>query len=146
MNKILVVNGPNLNILGQREPEIYGDKGLDEIEKFTNDKLKDLGFTNISVDWFQSNAESELIQTVQDSAKKGYEAIIINPAAFTHTSVAILDSLKTLSIPVVEVHLSNTNLREDFRKNKITTLASKHVVEGAGYRVYLLGILSLLIN
>lgn len=144
MQKILVLNGPNLNLLGEREPEVYGKHTLDDIQKFTDDHLKKFGFDKINVDWFQSNSESDLIEKIQ-TEKDNVDAFVINPAAYTHTSVAILDALKACSKPVVEVHLSNTNVREEFRKNKVTTLASQHVVEGAGHRVYLLGILSLLI-
>lgn len=144
MQKILVLNGPNLNLLGEREPEVYGKHTLDDIQKFTDDHLKKFGFDKINVDWFQSNSESDLIEKIQ-TEKDNVDAFVINPAAYTHTSVAILDALKASSKPVVEVHLSNTNVREEFRKNKVTTLASQHVVEGAGHRVYLLGILSLLI-
>jgi 3-dehydroquinate dehydratase-2 len=144
MNKILVLNGPNLNLLGEREPDVYGKYTLDEIQKFTEDQLKKFGFDKVNLNWFQSNSESDLIEKIQ-TEKDNVDAIVINPAAYTHTSVAILDVLKACKKPVVEVHLSNTNVREEFRKNKVTTLASKHVVEGAGHRVYLLGILSLLI-
>lgn len=144
MNKILVLNGPNLNLLGEREPDLYGNHSLEDIQKFTEDHLKKFGFDKVKLDWYQSNSESELIEKIQRE-KENFDAYVINPAAYTHTSVAILDALKACKKPVVEVHLSNTNAREDFRKNKITTLASQHVIEGAGHRVYLLGILSLLI-
>lgn len=143
MKNILVINGPNLNLLGEREPEIYGKLTLDEIQKFTRDQLNKFNFDSVKVDWFQSNAESEIIEQIQNA--KSYDAMVINPAAYTHTSVAILDALRAFQKPVVEVHLSNTQSREEYRKQKVTTSACQHAIEGAGHKVYFLGILSLLI-
>ncbi len=144
MDKFLVINGPNLNLLGKREPEIYGHLDLAAIEAETNMKLKNLGFTP-TVEWFQSNAESDIIDRVQKALAQEYKAVIINPAAFSHTSIAILDALRMLSCPIIEVHLSNTNTREDFRSNKITAKSSTAVIEGLKEKGYFLAILSQLI-
>ena len=93
MNKILVLNGPNLNLLGEREPDLYGNHSLEDIQKFTEDHLKKFGFDKVKLDWYQSNSESELIEKIQRE-KENFDAYVINPAAYTHTSVAILDALK----------------------------------------------------
>ncbi len=132
---ILVLGGPNLNLLGSREPEVYGKESLQDIENFVNDELKALKFTAV---WKQSNSEADLINWIQEASRDGRDAIIINPAAFTHTSVAIYDALKAFNGKKIEVHLSNTNAREDFRKTKITTGASDGVIEGFGKYSYLL--------
>jgi 3-dehydroquinate dehydratase-2 len=144
--KFLVINGPNLNLLGTREPEIYGSQTLADIESFTNKSLKSLGFEKVEVEWFQSNIEGEIVTKVQSLIGNDYSALIINPAAYSHTSVAILDSLKMLEIPVIEVHLSNTHLRDAFRQEKLTAKSSTIIMEGLGPRAYLMGILSQLIN
>lgn len=143
MKNILVINGPNLNLLGEREPKIYGKQSLVEIQNFTREMLDKYGFKDVQVDWIQSNAEAEIIDAIHQA--KDRDAIIINPAAYTHTSIAILDAIKSFDKPIVEVHLSNTNAREDFRKKKITSEGCQHLIEGAGHRVYFLGILSLLV-
>lgn len=144
MDKFLVINGPNLNLLGTREPEIYGKLTLLEIEKLTNERLAMLGH-KVNVEWFQSNGEKEIIEKIQEAASADLKAVIINPAAFSHTSVAILDALRVLACPVVEVHLSNTNQREEFRSNKITAKSSTAVIEGLKEKGYFLAILSQLI-
>jgi 3-dehydroquinate dehydratase-2 len=137
-----VINGPNLNLLGTREPEIYGSKTLDDIVKDTEKKLKDY---DVEIEWFQSNIEGELVEKVQQLSVKSLTALVINPAAYSHTSVALLDALKMLPFPVVEVHLSNTHLREEFRSTKMTAKASSVVIEGLGSNAYFMGILSQLI-
>ncbi|MFG1505418.1 type II 3-dehydroquinate dehydratase [Halobacteriovorax sp. ZH5_bin.2] len=144
MDKFLVINGPNLNLLGKREPEIYGTLDLAGIESYTNKKLGNLGY-NVDVEWFQSNGEQEIIEKIHAASEGGYKALIINPAAFSHTSIAILDALRVMKCPVIEVHLSNTNLREEFRKNKITAKSSSAVIEGLKEKGYFLAILSQLI-
>ena len=111
MNKIQIINGPNLNKLGEREVQVYGKKNLKEIQKECIELSKSL---DISLDFFQSNSESEIIESIQQSSK--YSGLILNAGAFTHTSVAIHDSLKILNIPVVEVHISNPFKRESFRQ------------------------------
>ncbi|ATH06505.1 3-dehydroquinate dehydratase [Halobacteriovorax marinus] len=144
--KFMIINGPNLNLLGTREPEVYGSDNLSDIEKYTNEQLKLLWNEPVELDWYQSNIEGEIVNKVQELLKSDYEALIINPAAYSHTSVAILDALKTLNIPVVEVHLSNTHLRDAFRQQKLTAKSSTIIMEGLGKRAYLLGILSQLIK
>ena len=111
MNKIQIINGPNLNKLGEREVQVYGKKNLKEIQEECIELSKSLG---ISLNFFQSNSESEIIESIQQSSK--YSGLILNAGAFTHTSVAIHDSLKILNIPVVEVHISNPFKRESFRQ------------------------------
>lgn len=144
MDKFLVINGPNLNLLGSREPDIYGKYSLSEIEDLTNKRLENAGHM-VDVEWFQSNGEKEIIEKIQAASNASYKAVIINPAAFSHTSIAILDALRVLSCPVVEVHLSNTNQREEFRSNKITAKSSTAVIEGLKEKGYFLAILSQLI-
>ncbi|OIQ18511.1 MAG: 3-dehydroquinate dehydratase [Bacteriovorax sp. MedPE-SWde] len=141
MKKFFVINGPNLNMLGTREIEIYGKMGLSEIEEYTKKTIASHDKT-IEQTWFQSNSEEEIINKIHELTKENIEALIINPAAFSHTSVAILDALSILSCPIIEVHLSNTNRREEFRQRKITAKSSTAVIEGMGYKVYALAILS----
>jgi 3-dehydroquinate dehydratase-2 len=113
MSDFLLLNGPNLNLLGTREPEVYGATRLDDIEANCIDVAKELGH---SLECFQSNAEHELIDRVQQAAKDDVSFIIFNPGAFTHTSIAIRDALLAVAIPFTELHLSNTFAREDFRQ------------------------------
>jgi len=112
MMKILVINGPNLNMLGLREPEIYGDKSYAALVEFIKNVCEK---KNIEVEIFQSNHEGEIVDKIQNAYGKT-DGIIINPAAYTHTSIAILDALKAVNIPTVEVHLSDLSSREDFRQ------------------------------
>ena len=138
MKKIIIINGPNLNLLGQRENELYGNKSLKEIEKeciesFKNDK--------IAIHFFQSNSESDIIDKIQDS--KSFDALIINAGAFTHTSIAIHDALKILEIPKIEVHISNIYNREEFRKNSFVSPVVNGIIAGFGTNVYIVAINSL---
>ncbi len=137
--KLLVLNGPNLNLLGTREPLIYGKESLKEIEKSTMSHFK-----NLDAKWRQSNSESELVTWVQAANKDGFDAIIINPAAYTHTSVALRDALANFSGEKVEVHLSNTYKREKFRKTKLTSEVCDGIIEGLGSKGYKLAIDSIL--
>ncbi len=130
--KLLVINGPNLNMLGIREPDIYGKEDFAALEKYIKDSAKELGH---SVTLFQSNHEGEIVDVIQ-SAYGIYEGIIINPAAYTHTSVAILDALKAVGIPTVEVHLSDINGREEFRKFSYVSMTAKKTVCGMGFAGY----------
>ncbi len=126
--KVLVIHGPNLNMLGQREPEIYGTKTLDDI----NSGLKSLGKSlNFSVETFQSNFEGEIVEKIQ-SAFGVFHGLIINPAAYTHTSIAIRDALLLLDIPIIEVHLSNIYKRELFRHKSMTASVSTAQITGFG--------------
>lgn len=133
--KVLVLGGPNLNMLGQREPEVYGKESLKDIEEYISSSFKDKGIDSI---WRQSNSEGELINWIQSAKSENFEAIVINPAAFTHTSVAIYDALKCFEGKIIEVHLSNTYKREEFRKVKLTSGASVGVIEGFGKESYYL--------
>ncbi len=114
--KILVINGPNLNMLGIREPEIYGRVTLLDIEKELIEYSKN--FKDVELEFYQSNIEGEIVSKIQNSMDK--DGIIINPAAYTHTSIAILDALKAVKIPTVEVHLTNVNSRDSFRQKSYT--------------------------
>ncbi|KEJ01158.1 3-dehydroquinate dehydratase [Clostridium botulinum A2B7 92] len=142
MNNILVINGPNLNLLGKREPDIYGNITLENI----NQKIK-LHFKNedLRIDFFQSNEEGKIIDKIIESEKK-YNAIVINPAAYSHYSIAILDAMRSINIPVVEVHLSNIYKREEYRKKSVTAEASLGVVSGFGYYGYIMAIEFILNN
>jgi len=142
-NKFLVINGPNINLLGKREPEVYGSLTLKEIEKYTQEKLKSY---NLEIEWFQSNIEGEIVSKIQVASQGDFCALIINPAAYSHTSIAILDALKIIPFNIIEVHISNTHTREEFRQNKITASASKIVMEGLGKNAYFLAIYSQLIE
>ncbi len=133
MTKILILNGPNLNMLGTREPEIYGTQTLHDIEKLCVDTAHP---HNIEIDFRQSNHEGELVEWIQKSAQK-INGLIINAAAYTHTSVAIHDALKLLNCPIIEVHLSDPQTREDFRhKSYISPLATEIITGNSaeGYR------------
>ncbi|WP_127715223.1 type II 3-dehydroquinate dehydratase [Halobacteriovorax sp. HLS] len=146
VKKFMVINGPNLNLLGTREPSVYGDKSLSDIELYTENSLKELGFTDVETTWFQSNIEGEIVGKIQSLLNLDYDALLINPAAYSHTSVAILDSLKMLEIPVIEVHLSNTHLRDAYRQTKLTAKSSTIIMEGLRHKAYLIGILSQLVK
>ncbi|MBU2533796.1 MAG: type II 3-dehydroquinate dehydratase [Alphaproteobacteria bacterium] len=133
---ILILNGPNLNMLGTREPDIYGATTLADVEAMCRDKATALGF---EVDFRQSNSEGELVGWIQ-GATDGACGIIINPAAYTHTSVAILDALKMVKHPVIELHISNPHKREPFRHHSYVTLAATASICGLGVRGYPLAI------
>ena len=129
MSKILVLNGPNLNLLGTREPEHYGAATLDEILNGLRQQADTEGVELIS---FQSNAEHELIDRVQQAPTQGIDFIIINPAALTHTSVGLRDALQAVGIPFIEVHLSNIHGREPFRKQSFFSDIAVGVISGLG--------------
>ena len=133
---IYVLSGPNLNLLGTREPEIYGRETLEDVRKLCEARAQALGR---GIVFRQSNHEGELIDWIHE-ARDEAEAVVINPAAFTHTSVALLDALKTLSIPVVECHLSNPAAREAFRHHSYVSLAATGVIAGFGPRSYELAV------
>ena len=136
MKKIIVINGPNLNLLGNREDDIYGKDTLDKIksdcEKLCLDKQLEIVF-------FQSNNEGEIIDKIHEVNNK-YDGLIINPAAFTHSSIAILDSLRAINKPKIEIHLSNIYSREEYRKKSITSEGVDGLICGFGGNSYLLGI------
>ena len=136
MKKIIIINGPNLNLLGDRENAIYGNLTLEEIKKKSTAKCKEL---NIDLFFCQSNNEGELIDFIQ-SSEKLYDGLIINPAGLTHTSVAILDALRSLSKPKIEIHISNIYNREEYRKKSITAEGVNGIICGFGDLSYILAI------
>ena len=136
MKKILIINGPNLNLLGNREDGIYGNDSLDKIKSDCEKKSIE---KKLEIDFFQSNNEGEIIDKIHEVNNK-YEGLIINPAAFTHSSIAILDSLRAISKPKIEIHLSNIYSREEYRKKSITSEGVDGLICGFGGNSYLLGI------
>ena len=136
MKKIIIINGPNLNLLGNREKNIYGEISMDEIEKQSRKKCEKL---NLELFFCQSNNEGEIISFIQ-SAEEKYDGLIINPAAFTHTSVALLDALRALSKPKIEIHLSNIYNREEYRRKSITSEGVNGLICGFGCWSYILAI------
>lgn len=138
--KILVINGPNINLLGTREPEIYGTMTLEKIENMLKDCAKSLG---IEIEFFQSNIEGEIVNAIQ-AAKADCNGIVINPAAYTHTSVAIRDAICAVDMKAVEVHLSNINSREEFRKHSLIAPVCIGQISGFGAQSYILGLKGLL--
>jgi len=135
MIKILVIHGPNLNMLGSREPEVYGSDTLASIDASIAEMAKS---KNVSLETFQSNLEGEIVDRIQQAAADQTQIIIINPAAFTHTSVAIRDAFLASSVPFIEVHLSNVHAREDFRKHSYLSDIASGVISGFGKNSYLL--------
>lgn len=142
MKKFLIINGPNLNMLGTREPNIYGSLTLSEIKKYTEDRLR---AHKTELYWFESNIEGEIVDRIQRAVSEDFTALVINPAAYSHTSIAILDALKLLKCKIIEVHLTNTHRREEFRQVKLTAKASDIIIEGLGKDAYYLAIYSQLI-
>ena len=134
MKRIVVANGPNLNLLGKREPHIYGKRSYSDLVKTLRAKARTLG---VEVSVFQSNHEGELIDFLQKEAP-GSMGIVINPGAFSHYSLALFDCLQALALPTVEVHISNIHAREEFRSRSVTGRAATGVITGLGFNGYLL--------
>jgi len=132
MKKVLIINGPNINMLGIREPEIYGEKTYSDLLDFIEDAAIDAG---VFIETFQSNSEGAIVDKIQE-AYGNIDAIIINPAAYTHTSIAIPDALKAVGIPAVEVHLTDISAREDYRKVSYTSQACIKTITGKGFKGY----------
>lgn len=130
--KILVLNGPNINMLGIREPGVYGKQTFNDLLQLLSKTAEELG---IEVEQYQSNHEGDLVDKIQAAYGK-FDGIVINPAAYTHTSVAILDALKAVSIPAVEVHISNVDAREDFRQISYAGMACVKAIKGQGLDGY----------
>ncbi len=130
--KILVINGPNLNFLGIREPDIYGSQSFSQLLKLLDTWANELG---VEMEQYQSNHEGDLVDKIQYAYGK-VDGIVINPAAYTHTSVAILDALKAVGIPAVEVHISDVDSREDFRQISYAGFACRHTIKGQGFDGY----------
>lgn len=139
MTKVLIINGPNLNMLGKREQSIYGDTTLNEINNEAVRYGSSIGF---EVDTFQSNSEGEIINAIHAAGEK-YEGVIINPGAFTHTSYAIRDAIASIDVPFVEVHLSNIHSREEFRHSSVTAPVCMGQISGFGLNSYILGLKAL---
>jgi 3-dehydroquinate dehydratase-2 len=137
MSTILVLHGPNLNLLGEREPEIYGRTTLNDINQRLEQLARDRGHHLLTM---QSNAEYELIERVQDARHEGVNFILINPAAFTHTSVALRDALLAVDIPFIEIHLSNVHAREEFRQHSWFSDKAQGVICGLGAQGYEFGL------
>lgn len=131
---ILVINGPNLNMLGIREPGIYGSNTYEDLKNLISDKCK---AENIDVNFYQSNHEGDIIDCIQQAYFDKVDGIVINPGGYTHTSVAILDALKAVSIPAVEVHISDVDAREPFRQTSYVSLIAKKTIKGHGFDGYL---------
>ena len=134
---IYVLNGPNLNLLGEREPEVYGRATLKDVEKLCRDTAKKHG---MSVEFRQSNKEGEIVDAIQEAGKKKAAGIVINPAGYTTTSVAILDAILAVNLPTVEVHISNIHAREPFRQKSRISKAARAVICGFGIEGYALAI------
>ena len=133
--KILVVNGPNLNLLGMREPEVYGTLTLEKINKELLKYAKELG---VDIEFFQSNVEGEIVNANQ-AARQNCAGIVINPAAYTHTSVAIRDAISAVALPAVEIHISNVYAREEFRKDSLIAPVCIGQIAGFGLDSYKIG-------
>jgi 3-dehydroquinate dehydratase-2 len=131
-DSILILNGPNLNMLGTREPKVYGSQSLADIEGLCQAKAAELG---LNIDFRQSNSEGELVDWIQTAAKD-HEAIILNAGAYTHTSIAILDALRASGLPIIEVHLSNIFQREEYRHTSYVSEAANGVICGFGSKGY----------
>ncbi len=134
--KILYLNGPNLNLLGQREPEIYGHTTLADIEARVRERAAEL---KVEVDFRQSNLEGELVSWIQQ-AKGKFEVIVINAAAYTHTSVALRDAISAVGVPTIEIHLSNVHAREEFRHKSIIAPVCRGQITGFGQKSYILAL------
>ena len=142
MKKIIyILNGPNLNLLGEREPEIYGSESIDDIKKLAEQFAKS---KNTEIIFKQTNHEGELIEMIHDARKS--DGLIINPAGYTHTSVAIYDALLSLDIPIIEVHISNIYKREKFRHSSYVSMAANSVISGFGIDGYIFALESMLKN
>lgn len=137
--KLLIINGPNLNLLGSREPETYGTQTFEEY--FSKLQFK---FRDAELSYFQSNIEGEIINKLHEAAKSSFDGVVLNAAAYTHTSVGIGDAVKGIDIPVVEVHISNTHSREEFRHKSFIAPVARGVILGFGLQSYDLALLSFL--
>jgi 3-dehydroquinate dehydratase-2 len=138
-NKIIIINGPNINLLGEREQSQYGSVSFEKLKEICLKKSKDLG---ISIEFAQSNVEGELVNIIQE-ARNNYDGIIINAAAFTHTSIAIRDALDVIKKPIIEIHISNIYKREEFRKKSLISDVVTGGIFGLGTEGYILAIISM---
>lgn len=131
--RILIINGPNINMLGIRERDLYGKKTYKDLIKYIKDYVYN---KDIEIEIYQSNSEGQIINKIQE-AYSFYDGIVINPAAYTHTSIAILDALKAVNIPTVEVHLTDVDMREEFRKISYVSYFAKKTIKGEGFDGYI---------
>jgi len=134
---VFVLNGPNLNLLGTREPEVYGTQTLDDIANALDDRARELGLT---IDFRQSSHEGHLVDWLHEAAAAGAQAVLLNAGGLTHTSVAIHDAIKAVTVPVIEVHLSNPAVREAFRHVSLVGMAARGSIAGFGAQSYLLAL------
>ena len=134
---IYILNGPNLNLLGMREPEIYGADTLDDIAARLDDQAREAG---AEIDFRQSNHEGHLIDWLHEASAQGAKAVILNAGAFTHTSVALYDAIKAISVPVIEVHISNPHAREEFRHHSVISPVASGIIVGFGTHGYALAL------
>jgi 3-dehydroquinate dehydratase-2 len=134
---IFVLNGPNLNLLGTREPEIYGSDTLDDIAAMLDKRARGLG---LELDFRQSNHEGHLVDWLHEAGAEGAKAVILNAGALTHTSIALYDAIKSIKVPVIEVHLSNPHTREPFRHKSYVGMAAKGTIAGFGAQSYMLAL------
>jgi 3-dehydroquinate dehydratase-2 len=137
LRAVLVLHGPNLNLLGTREPAIYGRATLADVDKLIHDHARDLG---VKVECRQSNTEGQLVDWLQTAESQGFGGVVFNPGAFTHYSIALRDAVSAISLPVVEVHLSNVHGREEFRRHSVIAAAARGQIAGFGPLSYLLGL------
>jgi 3-dehydroquinate dehydratase-2 len=138
---VLVLHGPNLNLLGTREPAVYGRTTLAEVDRLIREHARRRG---VRVECRQSNLEGELIGWLQGAAREGFQGVVFNPGAFTHYSIALRDAVAAIRVPVVEVHLSNIHGREEFRRHSVIAAAARGQIAGFGPRSYVLGLDALL--
>ena len=136
MNKIIILNGPNLNLLGEREKNQYGSFSLNDVEKMCIEHAK---LNDLKIDFYQSNIEGELVEKIQDS-RKNQDGMVINAGGYTHTSVAIHDALKIIKIPIIELHISNIYNREEFRHKSLISKVAKGVICGFGAKGYVMAL------
>ncbi len=140
MKKIMIINGPNLNYLGKREPEIYGKDTLESIIEYTKEKTSELG---VDISAYQTNCEGEIVDLLYRAVEEGYAGVVINAAAYSHYSIAIRDAISAIPVPCVEVHLSNIHAREDFRHKSVISAVCEGMICGFGKHVYPLGVKAL---
>ncbi len=139
MKRILIINGVNLNMLGKREPDIYGKETLDDINKYI---LNEFSEKDVKIDFFQSNIEGEIVNKIHTSMNS-YDGVVINPGAFTHYSIAIRDAISSVNIPFIEVHISNVYKREEFRHTSVIAPVCKGQIAGMGKLGYVLAVMAL---
>jgi 3-dehydroquinate dehydratase II len=136
MPKILILNGPNLGRLGHRQPEIYGTQTLTDLETFLRQHAEKGSSSHPDLEFFQTNHEGALIDRIEQACTDGTDGLIVNPGAWTHTSIALFDALHGANLPTIEVHLSNIHAREDFRRHSCTAPAAKGIIAGLGFHGY----------